>query len=42
MGLVEAYPKEDKGRSEITDKAAEMYFLKVPACAHWQDRILLA
>jgi len=31
MGLVEAYPMEDKGRSEITGNAAEMYFFKVPA-----------
>ncbi len=31
MGLVEAYPMEDKGRSEITGNKAEEYFFKVPA-----------
>ncbi|MEN8006864.1 MAG: cytochrome c peroxidase [Candidatus Krumholzibacteriota bacterium] len=31
MGLVEAYPSEDKGRSEVTGNAAEEYFFKVPS-----------
>jgi cytochrome c peroxidase len=31
MGLVEAYPMEDKGRSEVTGNAAEEYFFKVPS-----------
>lgn len=31
MGLVEAYPTEDKGRSEITGNVAEKFFFKVPA-----------
>ena len=31
MGLVEAYPLTDKGRSEITGNAAEEYFFKVPS-----------
>jgi cytochrome c peroxidase len=31
MGLVESYPLADKGRSEITGNAAELYFFKVPA-----------
>jgi len=31
MGLVEAYPMEDKGRSVVTGNAAEDYFFKVPS-----------
>ena len=31
MGLVEPYPTEDKGRSEVTGNAADEYFFKVPA-----------
>ena len=31
MGLVERYPMEDKGRSEITGSATDEYFFKVPS-----------
>lgn len=31
MGLVEAYPSEDKGRFDVTGNAAEEYFFKVPS-----------
>ena len=31
MGLIESYPTEDKGRSEVTGNSADEYFFKVPS-----------